>query len=338
MWTMILWLVAVAHAQSQSLPLQLEWQVPAECPPAAAVRSELERIARARPGHALEPVSARARVTRRGSSYQTTLHTERAGSRGERRLEANDCTTLLRTVTLVLALTFGAGVELDESSRFAPSAALRDAPASAAPSSHASPAASAPAISAPQPAPASATDASAGARRPAGGRGRERAWSYLLGAGARVGLFAPAAATLSLGAELARGALLLGARASGIFAPRQRVTAGIDARFMGGALALQACGTLPLGPISGALCGAGHAGILNGRSWGDARGVANAPWYALSGGLAVTWPRDFWLRLRAEAGLVVSLDRPRFVIEGVGQVQRVARLLPDVALLLVFVP
>jgi hypothetical protein len=37
-------------------------------------------------------------------------------------------------------------------------------------------------------------------------------------------------------------------------------------------------------------------------------------------------------------GLAVSLHRPRFVIEGLGDVERVGRLVPDVALLLVFTP
>jgi hypothetical protein len=52
----------------------------------------------------------------------------------------------------------------------------------------------------------------------------------------------------------------------------------------------------------------------------------------------VTFPRAGALRVRAEVGLALSLDRARFAIEGVGEVHRVPLLAPDVALLLLLSP
>jgi hypothetical protein len=100
-----------ARAQS-GLPLELSWQAPAECPSADDVHAELARIAHARPGHVLEPLRADGRVRRDHRRYVLEVHTEHQGQAGERRVEAKDCRTLVRTLTLILALTFGAGVEL----------------------------------------------------------------------------------------------------------------------------------------------------------------------------------------------------------------------------------
>jgi hypothetical protein len=79
-------------------------------------------------------------------------------------------------------------------------------------------------------------------------------------------------------------------------------------------------------------------GVIHGSSSGAAHGASDAPWYALSGSVALTWPRTFWLRLRAEAGLAAPLYRARFVIDGLGTVERVARVVPEFALQLVFAP
>ena len=56
-----------------------------------AVRAELERIARVRPGLQLTKLAARAEVERRGAGFAVALYTEHAGESGERRLEAADC-------------------------------------------------------------------------------------------------------------------------------------------------------------------------------------------------------------------------------------------------------
>ena len=108
-----------AHGQEQvaaqsQLPLELDWDAPAECPSSAEVRAEVERIARVGPGYTLTPLVASARVERKAGHYGVELKTEHEGQRGQRGLSAADCRTLVRTVTLVLALAFGEGVEVEE--------------------------------------------------------------------------------------------------------------------------------------------------------------------------------------------------------------------------------
>src|SRR6202008_3442743 len=89
-------LPARGHAEA-TLPLELEWQAPPGCAQAADVRAELERIARVRPGFELTRLRARGEVARSGAGYAARLYTERDGSEGERRLQASDCTTLVRS-------------------------------------------------------------------------------------------------------------------------------------------------------------------------------------------------------------------------------------------------
>ncbi|HEX6240178.1 MAG TPA: hypothetical protein VFZ61_04775, partial [Polyangiales bacterium] len=214
-WTAIVWLLlcapAVAHA---TLPLELRWQAPAECPASDAVEAELGRLARVRAGFALELLSAEVTVTRAVGSYQAHMRTLHAGQTGVRTLDARDCTTLVRTVALVLALTFGEGVELQPTSpaaseaRAATSAGTELAAAPAPPAREQEPAA--------QPAQADRSDqqAARGSQQPA-----PLSWRYALGAGAQFGLLGAVMASVAGQAELERSALQLALRLAGSFAP-----------------------------------------------------------------------------------------------------------------------
>lgn len=321
------------------MPLALTWRAPATCPTADVLRLELGQMARQREGFVLQPVEAHVEVALAAGVYRADLRTTHDGRQGVRQLAARDCSALSKSVALVLALTFGEGVELTPG-------------ASASPDLPAAPAAQ-PAQVGPdtpresereRPAPAAAEPSSESSRaEPRASSAASRALAplalrYALGAGVQLGLIGSAAAQVSALFELELAPLSLGLRASGSFAPSQSNTADIDSRFSAGSVALQACGALPLGPLSAALCGAGQLGVLHGSSSGAAHGASNAPWYAVSGRVALTWPRTFWLRLRAEAGLAVSLNRARFVIDGLGEVERVARVVPELALLMVFAP
>jgi hypothetical protein len=59
---------------------------------------------------------------------------------------------------------------------------------------------------------------------------------------------------------------------------------------------------------------------------------ATAPWTALTALGSVAWPRRSWLQLRLELSLAVSLSRPRFIVESLGDVQRVALFVPELGL------
>ena len=363
-WIVLLSLF-VLRAQAQgSLPLELEWQVPRECPSATDVRLELERIARARPGYALSPLWARAVVTTRGRSYQVALQTEQAGQRGERQLEAPDCTTLLRTVTLVLALTFGAGVELTEHATSPGAGAATTVRTTAMPQAqtvqpaqqtdpaqHEQQTSQTPAkvqtASAEQTASAAALVAQPSdltvepSERAVSSQGPEQTaltWSLLAGVGTQLGLLPTAALLLSAGAELDGHAWSLGLRARGSFARQQQLPEDVDAHFDALGAALTACWRLPLTLFTASLCGAAQAATLRGSTSGATTGSAHAPWYALSGTAGLTWPQASRLRVRAEAGLAASLNRPRFEVQGLGQVHQVPPIQPEFTLLLLFSP
>jgi len=331
----------------QRLPLELSWNAPAECPSAAAVRAQLERIARVRAGFTLTPLTARAEVVREGARYALRLHTEHDGQHGERRLEANDCETLVSSVTLVLALAFGAGVEVSDAAA---------APGPNAPAEQS-------AGQEPPPAPArqgkqgeaaqaarseiDATESSSTAAAPNadaapddGDRASDRlrvAW--LLGGGAQLDLLPSAALAVSTGVELGLGALSIGVRATGWPVVTDGVAAELDARFDGIGAALAGCGHVPLQALSLALCAGTRAAALRGRSSGALEDDSDtAPWYALATAVSLTWPREYALRVRVEAGLALSLARARFEIEGVGEVHRVPLLAPELGVLVLIMP
>jgi hypothetical protein len=329
----LLW-VALARAQD-ALPLELEWQAPAECPNVEAVRAELQRIARVRPGFSLTPLRARATVERHGTLYATTLRTEHAEQAGERALEAPDCDTLAHAVTLVLALAFGAGVEL------ADRGAQGDAGAAAATPNTGS-AAAEPAASNTRPpetpSPAAATDQAA-IRDADSSRDRTLHAALLVGGGVQLELLPSAAFVASVGGELVFGAFSLGLRANAWPGVRDVVTAGIEARFDGLGGALQACGRLPWSSLLLAACAEARAAALRGRSsHASEDGSATAPWYSLAAAAAVTWPRARVVSVRVQAALAASLDRPRFVITDLQQAHHVPQIAPDFVAFVVVTP
>ena len=334
---------ARAHAQLAELPLQLAWDGPAECGSVDEVRAELQRIARAKPGYALAPLTARVRVEPHAGGYQARLTTEHEGMSGERRLEAPDCPTLVRSLTLVLALAFGKGVEVGEPSADA-SVSGNAPPAPSTRSEQASttqpaiPAEAAQQSGAPKAkAAAPEDDDTARAQDDAGDSGLRTA--LLLGAAVQLALLPDPAGSGVLGVELASGAWSVSLRAAAWPGSSLAVAPAVSARFDGLSGALQGCGQLPLPRVELALCAGSVAAALRGRSDGAfADGSDTAPWLALTATAAASWPARSTLQLRLEASLAASLSRPRFVIAGFGPVHRVPLLVPQLAALLVVTP
>lgn len=342
----IAWLVVTAAAtgaaQSSasnprpSLPLALDWTAPPECPAATELRAELERIARVRPGFTLRPLIVRARVIHRGTLYRTALATEHEGRRGERLLEAPDCKTLARSVTLVLALAFGAAVEVDSD----PPSVRAESPA---PTASTPPATDAP--------PSAATSGSESAELPTSTRDAppsaaspreatdeppgppfELAWA--LGAGGTLNLLPRAAWMLTTGPELRIGALSLALRLLALpDVTRERPDLSLHGHALGGAL--QACGNQPLAAsLELALCGGARIVSVSARASGAEiePDSAHAAWTALTAAASITWPRTFWLRVRLELALALSLGRPHFVIDGTATDHRVPQWVPDLGI------
>jgi hypothetical protein len=343
-WTIgLCWLLAAAASaqQSASLPLELRWQAPPECGSEADVRAQLERIAHALPGYALAPLRAEARVDRQERLYALDLSTEHEGERGERKLEASDCPTLVRSMTLVLALAFGKGVELAQG-------AEGEATQSRAPADHAT-----------STTPAAASDLSTAATNAASPAGTTRAagndaavvdavasdsssapqLSLLLGCGARFAWLPSVAFGASFGAELAGDAWSLALRPSLWASADTEVAEQLSARFDGYGAALQGCGHGPVAFLELALCGTSTAAVLLGSSQGAFEDeTAHAPWLGLGVLASATAPLLFAISVRLEAELAASLARPRFVIAGYGPVHHVPLLTGQVGLAFVLTP
>jgi hypothetical protein len=337
-------LAAQARAQA-SLPLELQWRAPAECATGADVRAELERIARVRPGFELAPISAQVEIEHQGRGYGLLLRSTRDGRTGERRLEAADCKTLVRAVTLVLALAFGPGVEV------VAEGASAQPTAPDAPNAHPMPELEGSRPVAPDGEPSPGPDDATGETQSATDDDEEAAvdgddiaafapdLALLVGGGAQLGVLPSAAFALSAGAQLSAGAWSLALRATALPGVTEQVVPDVRARFDGVAGALSGCGDLVRSAWALALCGGGRVGALRGRSSGASDdGTDLAPWYALTTAATATWPSAQVLGVRLEATAGLSLNRPRFVIAGLRPVHQLPRLFGELTLLLVVEP
>lgn len=103
---------AGATRAATPLPLELEWSAPLECPTGEQVERELTRITRIRAGRTLVPLHARAQIIHNERDYRLVLQIERSGELSQANFDSNTCAPLRKAATLVLALAFGDGVEL----------------------------------------------------------------------------------------------------------------------------------------------------------------------------------------------------------------------------------
>jgi hypothetical protein len=281
------------------------------------------RAGRARRAGAHRPSSRRPHVAAgRGDGFEAALHTELDGQGGERELRADDCATLVRSVTLVLALAFGPDVEVDAGSDAPPgSPGPEGSPPDTAPEPPPQPAREVEREATPPPEPqASADDDEASALK----------LGVLLSGGAELTLLPAASPLLTAGVLLELSpAIVLQLRASALPAVSEPITTSASARFDGLATTALGCGRLA-GVLE--LCGGGRAAALRARAAGLFHDdSAIAPWYALVAAAGVAWPSTGPLRIGLEAALAVSLHRPRFAAHGLGNVHRVPLLAPELS-------
>jgi hypothetical protein len=319
----VLWAHAYARAQDAArLPLELSWQAPPECGTSDDVRAELERAAHALPGYALAPLRAQAQVDRQERGYALRLVTEHEGEHGERQLEARDCPTLVRSMTLVLALAFGKGVELAQPAGGTAAGSASQTQPTPAQQRHAA------AARIKLPKEQKKSDEHRRSAQQNNGRDSRRydadmqplqLW-LMLGGGAQLTLFPSVAGVFVGGVELTTPSWAIALRYNAWWNGKTKVGPGLATHFEGNGALLQGCWRNSWAPARAyALCGLANAAALEGRAQGSFEdGSATAPWLGFGASASLTLAI-----LRIEAGLAVSATQPRFVITGFGPVHEV---------------
>lgn len=309
---------AQARAEASELPLELDWQAPPECYSAEMIRAELARIASVRPGRTPVKLSAHGRIERVGEQYRLVIQLTRDGHTFERRLASSECRALGREVTLLVALSFGEGVELlpEDASR---------GEAEPEPSKPEAPPPKPPAPAAPE---ATGAQEATHSAKSAGFRA-----GAFVGGGALFGAFPALAARAFAGADLGWHRAWLSPRIDLIAPVNDALERGVDTRYdgLGGGLSL--CLGQPALESMFALCATGGATAVRGRSWGATEsGSSVAAWYTGGPAVSVAWPERGSIGVRLEAALLISLNRPRFVVEGLGQAHQMSLLTPSLSL------
>jgi len=307
-----------ARATTTDLPVALEWQAPPECYSADTIRAELARITRVRPGRTPAKLNVRGRIELEAGEYRLSLTVERNGDVLERHLASGECRALGREVTLVVALAFGEGVELveDESGtepKGDPTQAQNPQP---------------------EPPKQESTAAAASAQSAANGKQDDaaegRRAAVFAGGGVLLRALPSVAGELFVGAELGWRRAWLAPELDILPGVHQPLERGVDARFdgLGGGLSL--CLGQPVGTVLLAACATPGVMAVRGRSSGATEsGSAVAPWYTAGIGISGTWPARGLIGVRLGAALLVSLNQPRFVVEGLGVAHEIPRLVPS---------
>lgn len=323
----LLWASGASFAQPAApLPLELAWSAPDECASAEEVRAELERIAPAPSGEALKPLAANVVITQESGRYHAQLHTEQEGRTGERALQAEDCKTLVRSITLVLALAFGRGTQVEDASDGTTESGTGGATQGS--------------TNVPQPPAATESPAEPVVEtRDEVDEPLVMRFGLLFGGGAQLALFPVASPQIQAGAALDFDALAIELRVAALPAVSKTLTSTAgdapSARFDG--LATTALGCARMSLLS--LCAGARAAALRAQSRGVSQtGSATAPWYALIAAVSLAWPKHSAVQVGVEGLLGLSLNRPRFVVLGLGEAQHVPVLAPELSLLLRFWP
>jgi hypothetical protein len=271
------------------------------------VRAELERVVNVQRRVGLELLIAKVEVARKGPRFVARVTTAHAGRVGARILSAPDCAVMVRSVSLVLGLAFGEGTESanPESSNEAPAAESSPPPESG------------PAVI------ASESFAPTSAMKPPD----VGVW---IAGGVGFGLLPAAAFAAEIGIEARFDVFSVGVRGFGWPGVHQQ-SAELRAGYAAYGGGVRGCGLAALASLELAGCAGLALAAVRGAADGSQAIVADsatAPWYSISAALAVDWPRDARLRLRASGELSVSLNRPHFTIEERETQHRAAALVP----------
>src|SRR5512142_1507105 len=93
----------VCFGQSDA-PLELTWAAPRDCPQELEVQQQLRASVGPPSGEQIGPFQADGTIEPSGDHYRLTLLIERGATHGTRVIESEDCRSLAKAATIVLAL------------------------------------------------------------------------------------------------------------------------------------------------------------------------------------------------------------------------------------------
>jgi hypothetical protein len=293
----------------------IEWAAPEGCPDRVVVTDAVSRLAA--DGAATPSASARATVTQTAEGYALELSVSTEAGTTRRNLASGSCESLARAAALIIA------VELDP---VAAAANLETRPAPELPPPPL------PAIEPPTPPPA-VLDVRPPPVRPTAPRSREPAPATVhlairpeaaLGTGLLPGAIGGAVG----GAVAVFGDRAWRIEAGGAYSfPRRAVAPSSDAGgdFWMATGVVRGCGVFAAGPVRLPLCGGLEAGGVRGTGFGadvDTARVTQA-WVALQPSVGLMWAPRPWIALVGRLEAPLSLRRPAFHLDGIGEVHRV---------------
>ena len=316
-----------ALAQAAPLPLALSWQAPGECPTGERIRANLARITRPRSGRQLAALTARATIAHDLAGYHLVLETEHEGALSRAQVDNPSCALLGRAATLMLALAYGDGAEVD---------AIEDRPPADRSTSE-RPLASASSDGPPKPRNASepvrVVDESpkfADARSARAAKLKVAPW---MAATVSSGIVAPIALGAEVGVEVGTPHWLGSFRVRAM--PRTEATrrGSVAVRLSSTAIVLGGCAQAPIGALSLGGCASFSAGVLRASAHGAVHdGSASPAWFALSPSLLLEFHGASPWRVRLELGAQIPFSRPELVVEGEGVLYRTPRIAPELGL------
>ncbi|WP_437957710.1 hypothetical protein WME76_41445 [Sorangium sp. So ce119] len=308
----------------------MRWTAPADCPAAAAVEAEITRLLGDQSSPSNGTVRAAGTITPVGTGFVLYIELSREGWTSARTVRGATCRALADAGALIVAMAIDPEVATrsgTEATGDRSSAGARPAPpAPEPPPAAARTAEPTPRSDPPEPVPPTTE------QEPPTEGAAERGPVFRVGLGVMgdLGTMQGVSSAIEAWAGVLVGPARLEAGAS--FWPGN--TAESAARPQSGgtidlvAGSLTACALLP--PLARAArphfeVGVPCAGLELGRMHAEGYGVSDpdegfALWAALRGGAAAAWVIAPWMRLRLRLEAVVPLKRPRFVLEGVGDV------------------
>lgn len=307
-----------ATTTAQSLPLDLSWQAPDECPSAASIARDLTRTTRPRLGRELAPLRASVVITHVASSYRLALETQREGKVNRAQLDGTSCPSLGRAVTLMLALAYGDGVEVIANGELPTDGIADPGPVKV---EHAAKA-NVPVSSAP------VARSSLPSQSDTRGTKLEFApWAAVTGSS---GVVAAAALGVEAGLRLGTPHWLTVFRVRATPSAQAARKEAIELRLSSTSIALGGCAQLPFGALSLAGCASVSAGVLRASSRGALRnGSASPRLIALVPSILTRYRLPSHWAFHLELGAEVPFYRPEFVVEGEGVLYRCSSFAPE---------
>lgn len=294
----------------------VSWQADETCPDLAALHGRIEQaLGGELAGAAVQELPVRARVTRGETGLALTLEIGGGDQVEVTRAQASQCDVLADLVALKVALALdplqATGTVMAEPEDPEPEPETQEPEPE-------------PVLTPKPPTPSTTGPPLAGGTPPA----RPRRVKLVVRTGTDVGV--GLLNIVDLGGFLGLGAKGRAWQAEATMRLRGSPPVTSDALAPGQVNLLYTGGTVSGCFLSGAqaiavpLCGVFESGMMRAQGVDlAASGTAWRPYIGAGAETGVSWPRDNWIRLSVRAGASAGLLRPRFHVDGVGEVHRV---------------